>query len=70
MKDFCGKKSLTFRQAKRKSSSGSSEELLSVECSKSGSCKLVGQFSLDLLVIYHYYYYYCCCCFYNPLIIV
>ena len=31
----------------RKSSSESSDELLSVECIESGSCELIGQFSRD-----------------------
>lgn len=48
-KDLCPKESLKFRQAKRKSSSELREELLSVECYKSGSCKLLGQFSLDFI---------------------
>ena len=40
---------LTFRQPEQKSSSESSERLLSVKCTQSGLCTLIGQFCRDVI---------------------
>ena len=39
----------TYSQHERKSTSESSEEWLSVQCYKSASCKLIGQFNRDIV---------------------
>ena len=40
-----------FQQSERKSSSESSEELLSVKSTTSSLCKLIVQFSYDVMVL-------------------